>query len=220
MKDFVRHLKQKGWLQNFRVAMDERPLPLMRAAYGVLKKYAPQVPLALAGDANPVFASFVDDWCMIIGDHDKKLLAERAKKGKPTTFYICCSPARPNTFVFSPPAESVWLGQFAAGQGYSGFLRWAYDSWTEDPLVDTKHVTWDAGDCFLVYPGARSSIRFERLREGIQDFEKIRILRKAKAATPALEAALEQLTYQKAREGQPAAPLVNRVKAELLKASQ
>ena len=220
LKDFVAHLRQKGWLKHFRVAMDERPLPLMRAAYGVLKKYAPQVPLALAGDANPIFASFVDDWCMMIGDHDKKLLAERARQGRPTTFYICCSPARPNTFVFSPPAESVWLGQFAAGQGYSGFLRWAYDSWTEDPLFDTKHVTWDAGDCFLVYPGARSSIRFERLREGIQDFEKIRILRKTKASTPALEAALSQLTYQKALEGQPAAPLVNRVKAELLKASQ
>ena len=32
----------------------------------------------------------------------------------------------------------------------------------------------------MVYPGAESSIRFEKLREGIVDFEKIRIL-KAKA---------------------------------------
>jgi hypothetical protein len=29
----------------------------------------------------------------------------------------------------------------------------------------------------MVYPGARSSIRYERLVEGIQDAEKIRILR-------------------------------------------
>jgi hypothetical protein len=29
----------------------------------------------------------------------------------------------------------------------------------------------------MVYPGANSSIRFEKLREGIVDFEKIRILR-------------------------------------------
>ena len=29
----------------------------------------------------------------------------------------------------------------------------------------------------MVYPGGRSSIRMERLVEGIQDFEKIRILR-------------------------------------------
>ena len=30
-----------------------------------------------------------------------------------------------------------------------------------------------------MYPGARSSIRFERLMEGIQDAEKIRIVREA-----------------------------------------
>ena len=30
---------------------------------------------------------------------------------------------------------------------------------------------------YTVYPGARSSIRFERLMEGIQDAEKIRIVR-------------------------------------------
>lgn len=30
---------------------------------------------------------------------------------------------------------------------------------------------------FLVYPGANSSIRFEKLREGIVDYEKMRILR-------------------------------------------
>ncbi|NLZ95707.1 MAG: DUF4091 domain-containing protein, partial [Bacteroidales bacterium] len=34
-----------------------------------------------------------------------------------------------------------------------------------------------AGDTYAVYPGARSSIRFERLMEGIQDAEKIRIVR-------------------------------------------
>lgn len=69
------------------------------------------------------------------------------------------------------------MGWYAAALNLDGFLRWAYDSWTADPLRDTRHVLWPAGDCFLVYPGARSSIRFERLREGIVDFEKIRIIR-------------------------------------------
>ena len=43
-------------------------------------------------------------------------------------------------------------------------------------------MRWPAGDCFLVYPGPRSSIRFERLREGIADYEKIRLLRRMLAA--------------------------------------
>lgn len=65
--------------------------------------------------------------------------------------------------------------------GYDGFLRWAYDAWTEDPARDARFGSWPAGDCFLVYPGGHSSVRFEKLREGIVDFEKMRIL-KAKAA--------------------------------------
>ena len=56
-------------------------------------------------------------------------------------------------------------------------MRWAYDAWTQDPVRDARHGTWAAGDCYLVYPGANSGIRFEKLREGIADYEKIRILR-------------------------------------------
>nr|MCU0386946.1 DUF4091 domain-containing protein [Flavihumibacter sp.] len=40
-----------------------------------------------------------------------------------------------------------------------------------------------AGDTYQVYPGPSSSIRFEKLVEGIQDFEKIRILREEWSTT-------------------------------------
>ena len=101
----------------------------------------------------------------------------RSAKGATTTYYVCCTPPKPNTFVFSPPAEARYLGWYTAAHGYDGFLRWAYDAWPADPVRDARHVLWPAGDTFLVYPGSQSSIRFERLREGIVDFEKIRLLR-------------------------------------------
>ena len=44
-------------------------------------------------------------------------------------------------------------------------------------MHDSRFVTWSSGDTYLVYPGPYSSVRFERLREGIQDYEKIRILK-------------------------------------------
>ena len=47
----------------------------------------------------------------------------------------------------------------------------------KEPLQDTRFRTWAAGDCFLFYPGGRSSVRMEKLLEGIQDFEKVRILK-------------------------------------------
>ena len=51
------------------------------------------------------------------------------------------------------------------------------------------------GDTYMVYPDARSSIRFERLVEGIQDAEKIRILRKEyrENDTPESQVKLQEL---------------------------
>ena len=56
-------------------------------------------------------------------------------------------------------------------------MHWSFNSWVEDPVNDSRFRTWPAGDTYIVYPGARSSIRYERTLEGIQDFVKIHILR-------------------------------------------
>ena len=69
------------------------------------------------------------------------------------------------------------MSWYSAAHGYNGFLRWAYDSWPADPMRDARYGSWPAGDCFMVYPGGNSCIRFEKLREGIADYEKIRIVR-------------------------------------------
>ena len=46
-----------------------------------------------------------------------------------------------------------------------------------EPLLDSRFHTWAAGDTYLIYPGGRTSVRFERLVDGIQAYEKVRILR-------------------------------------------
>ena len=48
-----------------------------------------------------------------------------------------------------------------------------------------------------MYPGPRLSVRWENLRDSIENFEKIRILREAGASTPSLEAALAKIDYDK-----------------------
>jgi hypothetical protein len=67
----------------------------------------------------------------------------------------------------------------------------------ENPEIDFRFITWPSGDTYLVYPGARRSIRFERLREGIQDYEKIRILREELAGNPSAEAATAKAKLNK-----------------------
>jgi hypothetical protein len=198
LKDFTRHLASKGWLERTRISMDERPDELMRGALAALAKHAPGLKVASAINRPSKLTRDMDDISPFLPTtvaFPATELATRRQDGKRTTFYVCCAPPRPNTFTFSPPAEAEWLGLFSAANGFDGFLRWAYCSWPKDPLVSTDFGKWPSGDCFLVYPGNRSSVRFERLRDGIEDFEKIRLLREWAAAAPSPEkwAALAQL---------------------------
>lgn len=180
LKDFTAHLRAKGWLERTRIGMDERPDALMRGAIATLQKHAPDLKIASAINHPSALTREVDDVSPIIqttGEFSAADLKERRAAGRKTTYYVCTSPSVPNTFTFSPPAEAEWLGLFAAARGYDGFLRWAFHSWVENPLRSTDFTSWPSGDCFLIYPGNRSSVRFERLRDGIEDFEKIRLLR-------------------------------------------
>jgi hypothetical protein len=176
---FREHLKEKGWLEKTAIAMDERGLEEMKSMVALLNEVSPEFSIALAGRYHKELTDDIDDLCVFIRPPlDKQIIRERKKKEQVTTFYTSCArPEHPNNFTFSPPAEQTWLGWHAAARGFSGYLRWAYISWVEDPLKDSRFRTWPAGDTYQVYPGPRSSIRFEMLRDGIEDYEKIRIIR-------------------------------------------
>lgn len=179
LKDFTKHLKQKGWFGITTIAMDERPMKDMQVVIKMLKQIDPQWKIALAGNYHPEIEKDVFDYCLASNlEFDANILKQRLEAGKPSTYYTCCSENYPNGFTFSPPAEHVWIGWYAASKGFTGYLRWAYNSWVADPLRDSRFRSWPAGDTYQVYPGPRTSIRFEKLIEGIQDFEKINILKK------------------------------------------
>ena len=194
--DFARHLKSKGWFEKTMIAMDERPLESMQAVLSLIRKIEPDFKISLAGSYHePVIYDIVDFSETFSGKKEfpESVKAKRKELGLTTTFYTCCAEAHPNLFVISDPDEAVWLGWFAQAENYDGYLRWAYNSWTADPLTDARFRTWPAGDCFVVYPGGRASIHFAKLTEGIQDFEKIRILR-AQWQKEGNEVKLAQLT--------------------------
>ena len=107
--------------------------------------------------------------------------------------------------------------------GLDGYLRWALNSWVKDPLLDTRFITWGAGDCYLLYPGGRTSTRFERLIEGVQAYEKIRVLRnetdkrgRKKNYDKQIEKILEPFNEFNLQEV-PASKVVNQAKAALNK---
>jgi hypothetical protein len=178
LKDFVQHLRENNWLEITNIAMDERPPAVMDEILGLLDAVAPELGVAFA-DNHKSYKKYphIKDLCVdanSVPDADE--LAARQLNGLNTTYYVCCADKFPNMFTFSDPLESVYAAWYAKANGLDGFLRWAYNSWVENPVMDSRFRTWPAGDTFIVYPEARSSIRFERLIEGIQDYEKLSIL--------------------------------------------
>lgn len=179
LQDFTKHLKEKEWFDITSISMDERSMEDMKAVIKLIKETDPKWKITLAGEYHPEIEKDIYEYSVASKwQLPDTVLQQRKDEGKPTTYYTCCVEAYPNGFTFSPPAENVWLGWFAAAKGFTGYLRWAYNSWTKDPIIDSRFTAWPAGDTYQVYPGPMTSIRFEKLIEGIQDFEKIRILKK------------------------------------------
>lgn len=199
LRDFQKHLKKKGWLGQTYIAMDERGPKQMQAVAELIRENAPAIKITMA--ANQVASNFkgveLDPFCVYLEHANAPAFLEDAKKrkaeGKTSTFYVCCGPHRPNTFTRSPVEEATWLGIYPAAVGFDGFLRWAFCNWPRDPLFDTSYKTWLPGDTFLIYPGMRLSVRWEALRDGIEEFEKIAQLRKAGVDMTKIDALLKSM---------------------------
>lgn len=185
LTDLRAHLEKKGWFDKTYLGINENAMEQTLSAIRMVKQHSKDWKITYAGDWHQELDTLLNDYCFLYGkEANVNEVKARAARGQTTTYYVCCNPAKPNNFLFSPPVEGRWQGWYAAAHGYNGFLRWAYDAWPEDPMRDARYGSWAAGDCYLVYPGGNSCIRFEKLREGIVDYEKIRII-KALAAKSA-----------------------------------
>lgn len=179
LKSFAVHLKEKGWFDITHISMDERPMSVMQETLKVIHKADPDFKVSLAGALHEELSDELNDYCVALRmKFSEEMKRKRREEGKVTTFYTSCEEPHPNTFTFNPPAECEWFGWYAAKENLDGYSRWALNSWVIEPLLDSRFYTWAAGDTYLIYPGARTSMRFERLIAGIQAFEKIRILKR------------------------------------------
>lgn len=131
-------------------------------------------------------------------------IAEEQEKGGEMTWYISCDQVypQPNYFIDAPAMDLVMVPWITARYNMDGILYWALNYWsqTPDPWLDavtfiSGFVCSDGGvlngEGSLVYPGDHverytgqpnvdgpvSSIRFELLREGLEDYEYLWMLK-------------------------------------------
>lgn len=177
LQAFARHLKKKGWFEKTCIAMDERGLKNMLDAYEIAHEAVPDIKMALAGNRHEELVDKLFDYCIPFGHHftpQERTL--RKEKGMITTMYTCCTESFPNIFSNSQPIEGTFLPLYAVANGFDGYLHWSWMNWNDDPLHDTRYRLFGSGDTFCIYPGPRSSVRFEHYIKGVQLAEKVRIL--------------------------------------------
>lgn len=175
---FKAHLVEKGWFEKTNIALDERQEADMLNAYNIANALG--FNMALAGNYHSSLCDKFRDLCVQLGQEGQftaAQLADRKAKGWVSTLYTSCANDEPNIYSNSYPAEAAFLPIYAAKMNLDGYLHWAWMNWDEHPLTDSRFRKFGSGDTYCYYPGNRSSIRFERLIEGIHQYEKIQILR-------------------------------------------
>jgi hypothetical protein len=139
-------------------------------------------------------------------------IQEARARGRQVWWYICCGPRHPyaNWFIEYPAADHRLIMGFMAHKFRTqGFLYYALALWSQyekdtknpsgwrakpyadvissGPLTTWTGQSWTCynGDGQIMYPGPDgplSTIRMENIRDGIEDYEYLQLLREAVAA--------------------------------------
>jgi hypothetical protein len=189
IRDFIHslytHFIEKKWLELVRITADEpADLEIYRKTIKIILEEGPLFKFSIAinkaefttefdsvmSDATPSLKCLAQDY-----DFIKKNLINR--NDKTVSWYVCCRPHFPNTFLKSNLLESRLICLLTYYLGLDGFLRWNYTVWPEKPRerLIFRSPEWLAGDMNFVYPGNDGnpllSLRYKALLRGIEDFE-------------------------------------------------
>ena len=193
------HLEEKGWKSiYFQHILDEAhgpEPPYYKRFAEVVRRCLPGIPTMDAVDAAHMpeeLQENCDIWVPQLGRFDEQmdLLRRRIESGHEVWFYTCLVPNGRylNRLLDYPLLKVRLLHWLNFRHNLVGFLHWGGNYWTPEPMKDTQPVI-DAnttllppGDAFIMYPdrankSVLSSIRFEAMREGIEDYELLRLLK-------------------------------------------
>ena len=203
IKAIESYFMAKDWIEKVRVVADEpADLELYERRLNVLKDIAPSLKFKAAihhvefiekvndrvTDFVPILNCAYEKWDLL--NQVRNTISGRL------TWYVCCGPQIPNTFIVSPLIESRFIGLLTSYMNMAGFLRWNYTVWPENPRekLSYKFPLWKAGDTNFVYPANDGrpllTLRYKNLKRGIEDFELIQML---KQKCPDVEVVLAEI---------------------------
>jgi hypothetical protein len=176
--------------------------PTIRDICQYIKAEFPDLKISTTTTYPPIetLVGSINTWVPLLGMTPKEL-TERQKAGDEVFFYIYGDPRHPfpNAANIEFPGLDGRISFWVAWQkGWNGFLYWRTNGyepnyttekrWPEIPWIPAGkncYVNCRNGEGYLIYPGPNgeplSSVRFEIIRDGIEDWEAMYILRELAA---------------------------------------
>jgi hypothetical protein len=180
----VAHLREKQWLEKTVFHICDEPsdhnVMAWREASDFVHRHAPQLRRVDAIE-TPHCLNRLEVWVPKL-DHLatwQPAYEEAQRQGNELWFYtvgIFQNGSLPNKTVDVPLIESRVMHWLNYRYGLQGYLHWGYNAWTDDPVNDPGQ---HRGDGWQVYPtngGLLNSLRWEQMRNGIQDYESLWLL--------------------------------------------
>lgn len=170
---------------------DEPPQPAWPRLFERMQNWldtSPNIPMMVSTyGLQPFLSDAAQIWCIHLPMFDTvngRIILERIADGGEVWAYINHSPPRPyaNFFVdFAAIEHRVLFWQLYA-LGVRGLHYWSinYVPGDRDPREGLGDITPVSGDGFLVYPSATGptpSIRWETIRDGIEDYDYLMLFR-------------------------------------------
>ncbi len=138
----------------------------------------------------------VDIWVPVLPAYDEAKSKARQAAGEEVWWYVCCGPHHPypNNFIDYPAIDHRILHWITWRYGVNGVLYWSANYWRDNPWETSMSYTpdgkgkWGNGDGQLLYPPVKTksdtfvakgpvpSIRWEMIREGVEDYDYFKIL--------------------------------------------
>ena len=184
------HLIQKGWLDRYMQHIGDEPTDKNSESYrsisNYVKKHLPEVKILDAVLTSKELAGTIDVWVPVLDvlHRDYAFYQDLQKQNKEVWFYTCVMPRGnyANRFIELPLIQTRYLHWINFKYNITGYLHWGLNYWEKDQLnIDASRDRGKlpAGDNAIIYPGYRklySSIRFEAMRDGIDDYQLLKMV--------------------------------------------
>ena len=188
-----RHGWRERWYQHVADEASEHNVVNYRITCGIVRKYMPGIRLLDAVEL-PDMAGALDAYCPKNYKYEEfraKYEALRTRPGDEIWCYTCCFPGGIwlNRMLDHELLRPVYLGWGCHLFNLDGYLHWGFNQFSpkSDPLKASLglggakiYTSLPSGDLNIVYAGTDGpwpSLRLEAMRQGVEDFELLRLLR-------------------------------------------